>query len=276
MPAGAPEIACPDKRQGAFVRALFEDAPSGVRDKFKALFNELLPYEKQLCFIYAWFFKMWERMASDGEAGREARAELQTLFGTHVGQLLRLALEKKEGKTKQCAGTMLANMASSVGKHNKKLSETNSAYLTETKKIHNEKQLVQVLFPKPISEAVQQELKTAERYRKRLLLLKAAFGKEWKEAARREGIPEAYWVFAELANLSEKSELQWWKSLWPLIKKNKPDLLQKLQERSNRAKRSIPGEPPTKINHPWSKYANEFHNVLRTIAGYRDRGTLTA
>jgi hypothetical protein len=205
-------------------------------------------------------------MASDGEAGREARAELQTLFGKHVGQLLRLALSNNDNKAKKWAGMILANITGSISKHDKKLSETN-AYLAEKKKISSQKQLVQVLFPKPMSAVVQRELKTAERYRNALKLRQVAFGKGWKEAARRANIPEAYWIFAELPVFSQKSEPQWWRPLWPLIRENNPDLLRKLRR----------GEFPTRgkrYQSRWASYRKEVRYVLDTIARLRDSGVL--
>ncbi len=265
---GAPEIAGPDKRQGAFVRALLLDAPRTARDELKALFNELLPYEKQLAFVYAWFFEMWQVLeCDDGEAAKEARVELQSLFGTHERQLLRLALSKQENKTKQWAGQMLANSFSSVLKHDKKLSETNNAYLAEKKKFSREKQLVQVLFPKPISEVVQRELKTAERYRRKLMLLKTAFRKRWKKAARRQNIPEEYFVTVEWREFSQKSKAQWRELLWLLIKKNNPDLLQDLRD----------GKFPTlgiRRQARWASYRRECRRVLDTLARLRDSGIL--
>jgi hypothetical protein len=277
---GAPEIARPNKQQGAFIRALFRDAPHSALDKLNALFNELLPYEKQLAFVYAWFLEMWEVLESDDEkTANEARVELQSLFRKHVGQLLRQALSNKHSEAKQWAGMILANIGSTVRKYDEKLSETNSAYLAEKNKIISKstRQLGQVLFPKLISEVVQRELKTAESHRKTLKLLKAGLGKGWKEAARRQNIPEAYWVFAELDPFLGKSESEWWTPLWSLIRENNPDLLQKLRERSNRAKRVDPGDARSgtiKIDHPWSKYANEFRHVLRSIARHRDSGVL--
>jgi hypothetical protein len=55
--------------------------------------------------------------------------------------------------------------------------------------------------------------------------------------------------------------------LWPLIKKNNPDLLVKLRE----------GKFPTRgIRHHarWSSYRKEFRNFLRTLARIRDSGVL--
>ena len=245
--------------------------------------GELLPYEKQLALIYAWFFTMWRVLErndgkaarNDGKAAKEARGELQSLFFTHVQQVLRLALAEKENETKQWAGMMLGNIVSSIWKHDEKLSETNKAYVAEKKKIRNEKQLVQVLFPKPISEVVQWELGTAERYRKRLRLLKAAFGKEWKQAARRQKISEAYFPTVALKEFSLKQETRWWKFLWPLIKKNNSDLLPKLRGRSNRAERVDPVDKKSgtrKIKPSWKHYRNEFRNALHTLARVRSGG----
>jgi hypothetical protein len=106
---GAPEIVRPNKRQGAFIRALLLAASGAEQDDLKALFNQLLPYEKQLALVYAWFFKMLEWVESgDEEAAHEARGQLQTLFLSLLGQLMRLAKKKKDNATKRWAGELLA------------------------------------------------------------------------------------------------------------------------------------------------------------------------
>ena len=94
-----PAIASPNKQQGAFIRALFLGAPRSAQRKLNTLFNELLPYEKQLALVYAWFSKMLEVVESEGEkAAQEARVALETLSLNPVRHLLRLALNKKRSE----------------------------------------------------------------------------------------------------------------------------------------------------------------------------------
>jgi hypothetical protein len=105
---------------------------------------------------------------------RGTRAELQELLLKGVvPALLRFALVEKDSAAKQWAGMMLASIAASLGKYDKKLCETNAAYLQQKEKIVREKQLVQVIVsPKPIMETVRRELMKAEDRRRTLLRLK--------------------------------------------------------------------------------------------------------
>jgi hypothetical protein len=141
--------------------------------------------------------------------------------------LLRLALGRKESKTKQWAGMMLASIGVSVWKHHDKLSKTNATYRKEKAKVG--KLRVDMLFPTRIGKAVRRGLKTAERYRRTLLVLRAVLrrvsaGSEdhWKRIAKRKRIPERYFAAVDLPEFSVKSEPEWWKFLWPLIKKHLP------------------------------------------------------
>lgn len=236
-------------------------------------------YEHQLAFIYAWFFEVHDRAAAGNKeaadimrAARSARDELQALFRSHVSQLLRLALRKDDSQAKQWAGMILASIGVSVWKHDKKLREVNRAYENEAKKI-GKLLRTDVLFPKPIGAAVKRELTMAERYRERLMRFKAVYGEEWRAGVARYNresrhkVPEAYWPSAELPDFSQESEPEWWKLLWPLIKKNNPKLLQDLRD----------GRIPTRgiLRHPrWASYRNEFRNALRTLAQLRSRGVL--
>jgi hypothetical protein len=232
-------------------------------------------YERQLAFVHAWFFENIERLAGDDvKAAHSARTELQSLFLATLSQLRRLALDNKDSSAKRWAGELLASIFVSIDKHDEKLSKTNAAYLKEKKKLG--KLRTHVLFATPIGKAVQRELKTAERYRKTLLLLRAGCGRKWKYAARQQ-IPEDYWPAIKLPEFSVKSWPQWWKFLWPLIRKNNRALLPKLRSRSSRAERVKPSDKKSgtrKINPRWSSYRQEFRNHLKTIARLRSDGVL--
>ena len=85
-------------------------------------------------------------------AARGTRAELQELLLKGVvPALLRFALVEKDSAAKQWAGMMLASIAASLGKYDKKLCETNAAYLQQKEKIVREKQLVQIVAPHVLS-----------------------------------------------------------------------------------------------------------------------------
>jgi hypothetical protein len=264
---GAPEIARPNQRQCAFVRALLLDAPSAARGELKALFEELLPYEKQLALVYDWFFKMLEWIESgDEKVALEARGELQTLFLPLLGQSMRLAKrKKKDNATERWAGELLAIIGVSIEKQAKKLRKANAAYAEMEKKLSG-KGLTYALFPTYVCGIVQRELRKALQYWKKLLLLKAMCGKGsaervvilpdgkgghvrrvveqalkgWKQVAREQKIPEAYWPFLKLPEFSEKSEPEWWDFLWPLIMK-KIDVA-KLDSRYEMARKRHPSD----------------------------------
>ena len=231
-----------------------------------------------MSFFSARFLKMLEWAGYDEKEGREKRStghevrcELQTFLGNGIDRLLDLALREKDADAKQWAGALLANICVRIEKHDKRLSEVNAAYCDEKKKIG--KLRTDVLFPKPISAAVKRELRKAERYRKRLMYFKTGYGEEWKAAVSRHNmesrqkIPTAYWPFAELLDFSVKSEPQWWKLLWPLIRQNNPGLLTALRE-GKIATRGI------RYHARWATYRKEFRNALRTLARLRSDGVL--
>jgi hypothetical protein len=236
---GAPEIAHPIKREA---------------------------YERQIAGIYAWFIETLERSESmDVETANAARGELQTLQRTLVKQLLRIALKSTRGDARRWAGQMLAMLFVTLEKHNGKrakrddgpLSRANRAYCEVRAKLR--KLRSDVLFPGPVGKAVQRELKKAENYRRRLLVFKEAYGEGWKAAVgghnieSRQKIPEEYWAFVDLLDFSPKLEAEWWKSLWPLIKKNNSALLEELRG----------GKFPTRgirYQSRWASYRKEFRN----------------
>ena len=205
---GAPEIARPNKRQGAFVRAVLLDAPRSARHELKQCFDQLLPYEKQLALVYAWFFDRLELLESDDKKeANVARGELQGLFLNLKDQLMRIAQKKKGSKAKRWAGWMLAHIYKRIEKHHKKLCKANTSYAKECAKIGS-KSVTSALFPRsPITKVVRRELIKAVGYQKRLILLSAS--KDWRESAKRKRIPEAYWPLIEFPEFSVKWEAKW-------------------------------------------------------------------
>jgi hypothetical protein len=205
------------------------------------------------------------------------RAQLQELLLKGVvPDLLRRALAEKDSAAKQWAGIILASIGCSIQKYDKALCKANAAYLQEKKKIVGEKQLGQVIVsPKPIMETVRRELMKAEDRRRTLCRLKGVFGKTWRQSENLLGL-EDYLPFMELPDFPKSLE-QWWRELWPLIKRNNPDLLEKLRIRSQRAEQVIPKVKTSgtkKINPGWNDYRNEFRNALHTLANLRSGGVL--
>jgi hypothetical protein len=180
-------------------------------------------YERQLCFVYAWFFEMLEMIESDDlEAAREARAELQTLLLNTLPQLRRLALKKKDEETKRWAGMILGNIYASIGKYDPKFCKTNAGYRDAKAMVGKLRR--DVLDPRSrISRIVQRELKKAETHHKLLYTFREAYDEEWEAAVRRHNrkskqkIPKAYWPLALWPKFSMESEPQWWEVLRPLI-----------------------------------------------------------
>jgi len=245
-------------------------------------------YEYQRDLFLKRFLQLLEWVESrDKKAERSAREELKTLFLNQAAQLLRLALESDDSSRKKWAGMMLASISASVGKYDSKLCKANAAYRDEKAKIGRLR--ADVLFgKKPIMGAVKRELKQAESYQKRLVRLRYILGKEkwkeikekWKSIAKKQGIPEPYWPAADLPKFSTGSKRRWWKFLWPLIKKNNPDLLPKLRKRSERTEVEwVHSEEKSERKFKsrqlwWDSYHGEFRNALYTLARLRSAGTL--
>jgi hypothetical protein len=192
-------------------------------------------------------------------AATEARAMVQSTLLVNVERLLRLSLQEKDGATKKWAGEILAFIGSRIAVEDRKLLKENKGYSTYKRRIG--KKLGTVLYPKAtISRVVQVELSVAERVRDLLSVLDFTCG-EWEQEAKRLRIRECYWPGMDLPELSPKSEPRWWKFLWPLIKKNYPDLLLKLRNESvaNDKKR-------------WSTFRRQFRQHLQLLARRRTEG----
>jgi hypothetical protein len=170
-------------------------------------------YERQMGSIYGWFVETLERTENmDGEAAHAARGELQALLHKCISNLLRIALKSTRGDARRWAGELLASMRVSIEKHDRKL-KANAAYAEMKKKLSG-KSVTSALFPTYVCGIAQQELKTAERYRNRLLLHKPCAP---ALAAVKREIPKAYWRTMKLPEFSVKHEPTWWKFLKPLI-----------------------------------------------------------
>jgi hypothetical protein len=201
----------------------------------------------------------------DRVAAQWAARALSLLVYRCIDPLLGIAGSEVEGQGKEWAGESLAWMEDVLEKHTKKLEQVNSAYREMKEKIRNLKRRRDVVAdPRVIGQIVQKELDLAELYRKRLRFYRRVFGDGWESEISTQ-IPREYWASEPLADFCEKSLPMWWEFLWPLIKKNNPDLLVEFRE----------GKFPTRgIRHHarWSSYRKEFRSHLRTLARLRKRG----
>ena len=237
-------------------------------------------YQDQLAVIYGWLLETLERAEGDDErAAHAARALLQALFLTLGEQSLRVALADKESPTKQWAGKILATIFVSIGKYAgkvridkpyRRLMGTNSAFRAEKEKLGRAK--MELLFPVPIAVIVQRELKKAESYQWRALVLKKVFARElhdsvfgplhdrtgkcvgkglrfrrlnrkqkeekFEQMLKKRDIPQEYWPAMDLPEFSVKSEPRWWEFLWPLVKEksDQRELLNLAQQKFSAAK----------------------------------------
>jgi hypothetical protein len=189
-------------------------------------------YEWQRSFVYGWFNEKLERLKGDDvNAARSARAALEPLF-LEFTALLDFAEAGRDEATKQWAGRLLANIWKRIEKHDEKLCAANPAYRQERARIGSLR--TDVLSPRSkITRIVQQELATAFKKRRRLLMLreevkkavKEHSGREWRKEWRKviaqlgDALPEEYLPTLKLPEFSGKSEPRWWKFLWPRIRK---------------------------------------------------------
>jgi hypothetical protein len=205
--------------------------------------NDSEKWETQTALVTDWLFEMLDRIECDDEtAAREARAELQTFFLNIGGQLLRVALSKKDSHAKKrkngrqkkqsdsathWAGRVLADIFVSVGKHVGKVRVKepygelmdNPAFKNEKKKIG--KVRTDVLFPAHVCAITQRELKIAARHCRMLRLLKTGCRSE-REQKRREELAKEHGF-----ELTEQERGTTWKQAaerqkipqeyWPLV-----------------------------------------------------------
>ena len=229
-------------------------------------------WELQTKMIEASFFEMLERVESkDKKAACAARGELQTLFLNGLGQLLRLAFEAKDKDASEWACKLLADIFVSIGKHIGKVRIKKpygklmniEAFRDEKKRIGKVK--TSMLFPGLVRAIVQRELKTAMDFRKRLILLSAS--SNWRETAKKQKVPEAYWSVKDLPEFSVKSEPKWWEFLWPLIQ-NKIDL--------SKLSLLAQHDPATGGIKPRKRYLSDCEKTardhLKALAKLRDKG----
>jgi hypothetical protein len=214
----------------------------------------------------------------DSVAAQRAAQTLSILVCRCINRLIGIGSAKQDTIGKRCAGESLARVDDAVEKHRKTLSRVNSAYRETKAEIRRLKLRRDIVAaPGPIGQIVQKELAIAEYYRERLLFYRRLLGKNRKsfrtqivkpkQVEMYYKIPREYRRTLKLPDFTEESEPQWWEFLWPLIKKNNPDLLVELRE----------GKFPTRgIRHRarWSSYRKEFRSHLRTLARLRSGGTL--
>ena len=241
-------------------------------------------YERQRNFVYGWFFEMLEKLKSnDAKSAHSAIEALEGLFLAFTSTLLGLAKAGKDKTTKQWAGRLLASVGCSICKYDEKLCAANRSYREEKAKIGELR--LDVLFPRKISRIVQRELKKAERMQRRLLVIKKVCGGQWRKTATRQRIPKAYWRTMQLDGFSGKSEPQWWKFLWPLIKKkidvSKMSPLKQREYETYRVSHNVrtgrtEASPGNKKNR--KRYHSDLQKSCRdhfkTLARLRDSGTL--
>jgi hypothetical protein len=112
------------------------------------------------------------RDAPDEYVAEIARVQFERVFRDCFVRLLQLAECEHDTVAKQWAATLLAWFDGNLGKHRRKLTKVNPAYL-EAAKIGIR---ADVALPKsPIGQILQGELRTAEDYRFKLLVLRELF-----------------------------------------------------------------------------------------------------
>jgi hypothetical protein len=234
-------------------------------------------YERQRGSAYGFFFEVLRRIkAGDIELARCERNGLEglgfefiiTLLGVASAEPVKtwfgFAFIEGQGEARAWAGKVLGSIVASIGKWDTKLCETNAGYLSEKKKIKAEKQLAQVVVsPKAIMATVLRELQKALERRRTLRWIAEGYREELKDpgVTLRQFVPPDYWDYLPTFGLPEPSLeffAQWEKFLWPVFKKNNPDLLEKLRS----------GKIPTRGIHRdrgWKPYHKEFKSALRTV-----------
>jgi hypothetical protein len=214
----------------------------------------------------------------DTVAAQWAAQALSVLAYRCINPVIGIGSVEQDTIGKRWAGESLARVDDAVEKHRKTLSRVNSTYRETKAKIRKLKLRRDIVAaPGPIGQIVQKELATAEYYRGALLSYRRLLGKNRKsfrtqivkpkQVEMYYKIPREYRRTLKLPDFTEKSEPQWWEFLWPLIKKNNPDLLVELRE----------GKFPTRgIRHHarWSSYRKEFRSHLRTLARLRKGAVL--
>jgi hypothetical protein len=247
------------------VKALVNGAPDIAHPSDKE------KYERQLSFIQAWFFEMFERFeGNDLGAAQEARAELQTFLLNSLGQLLRVAQNDKDSIDKQWACKLLADIFVSIGKRVGKV-RIKKPYgkLMEIEAFRDEKKRIgkvrtDTLFPEMVRAITQHELIKAWHFRKWLLLLNGEpASAAWRAAAKRKNIPELYWPTVKLPEFLVKYEPEWWNFLWPLIEENSNHqlLLAKAQEKFKPFRK-----------RSFADLQKTAHDHLKALARHRDHG----
>jgi hypothetical protein len=136
----------------------------------------ILPYAIPGADLVLGLNKLFANIDETGDApeyvSEIARVQFERVFRDCFVRLLQLAEGEYHTVTKQWAATVLAWVDGNLGKHRVKLEKMNPAY-RETAKIGIR---ADVALPKsPVGQILQEELRTAEHYRFKLLVLRELF-----------------------------------------------------------------------------------------------------
>jgi hypothetical protein len=219
--------------------------------------------------VALWFREMLERAGGgDGQAAFEARGILERMLVQGCMELEPVALGVEDSEAKAWAGRVLARIGALLEADREKLRKRNAAYLEERaqlgKLLRNDR-----WFPKnPLYQALHRELWRCEFYRGELIWPRAQHYLPQLKAP----MPEEYRPFMALPPLTLKSRKEWDKHLWPLVKKNNPDLLEKL--RCNAKRKEIvwtysDGSSKQQLKSRklfWTHVRTQFRNHLKSIA----------
>jgi hypothetical protein len=199
-------------------------------------------------FVNFFFKEMFERVGSaNSESAREARAALMALLFLGVTELTAQALDNNTGSA-QWAWRLLANLDVWIEKNREKFGKAYEEYRRELSTVFRN----DVWEPEsPFYKALHKELWLCQFYRGEIPWPKY---QQYLRNIERSVVPAEYESIMKLPPLSLKSWKQWDKELWPLFKKNNPQLPFELQKRYNR------------VESRWSKYHKEFRQHLYTIA----------
>jgi hypothetical protein len=251
-----------------WIETIGAGARSAARDH---LSGHLLETIDRLCDLAA--------QKKDRVAGQRAAQALSVLVYRCINPLIGIGSAKQVTGGQLLAGESLMRVRVVIEKHNERLRRVNSAYRETEAKIRKLKLRRDIVAdPGVIGQIVQKELATAERYRDELLFYRRLrlLAKNRKSLIRTR-ISSEYWPAMKLPEFSVKSEPQWWEFLWPLLKKNNPDLLEKLRGDAKRKEvvwTHLDGSSNRQVKSRklfWKDFQKQFRNHLKALAGQRVR-----
>jgi hypothetical protein len=217
-----------------------------------------------LRLVVLWFNEMFDRVASDDQkAAYEACDALMTLLIHGVDALVGFALGHKDSSTRRWALKVLAAIANEA-----EICETDEVYRQEKAEL-GKLFRADLWFPrKPLYQAIHRELWLCWFYRRELI---------WPMRQRylpnlSVKPPKEYLPLMKLPKLSLKSWRKWKDPLWRLVKKNNPDLLEKLRELAKRSETEwsysdgVSKQQTKNRTLYWKDFETQFRNHLKAIA----------